>query len=142
MSILNWFTYRSPKQRKKDSERYLKWAFPYGERQREIVVSLLGELIKDEPRLTMASYLIARQEVIGDWEEVLEGNSSCSEEGLIKGSIALKNTLQKNWERDAALYLAVIEADFNAGEELNYPDAETLRNRALEIKELIRKKKK
>ena len=141
MSILDWFTFRSAKQRKRDEEHYQQWAFPYGQAQRTKVEAFLKQFSKETPKIALAAYLLAKEAMIGDWEDGLEGGITIDEAALRRGFAALKNILSGADAMTKGLYLALIEADFATDEQLHYPDAKDLRVRAEAIVNMIDSRK-
>lgn len=140
MSILDWFTYKNAKQRKREEEHYQQWAFPYGQDQRLKIESIIKQFSKESPKIAMAAYLLAKEAMIGDWEDGLEGGIVIDEEALKRGFVATKRLLAGEDALAKAWYLALIEADFKIDEKLLYPELEELRVRAEEIVSIVNRK--
>lgn len=135
MGFLDCFTYKSTKRRKYDSNQYIKWAFPYGDDQKERIESLLKELTNEKPQIALSTYLIGKEAAIGDWQDASEGIKKMSLHLAVK---PIKRVLQTKNEDDVSIYLALIEADFHIDESLNYPSVETIEKRAKEIIEELK----
>lgn len=144
MSILNWFTMKSPEQRAADSAQYDRWAFPYGEEQRQRITVLLSALLPEEPPSTaMAVYLIAREGYTGPYQADQAARQGRTEEQRLQGCrTALKKQLPGPHRDKAPRYLALILADQAVGPELAYPAPEELLRRAETLAPLLRAPKR
>ena len=127
MGLLESFSYKSPKERQYESNQYLKWAFPYGDNQKAIIENLLKELTDEKLNIALSVYLIGKQAAIGDWRD--DKDKLLLEEAISP----IQRILQSKNKNIVAIYLALIEADFNVDETLNYPDVVTIKKRAEEI---------
>lgn len=135
MGLLQWFAYRSPRKQKRDSRKYDAWAFPYGDVQQEIIEKLLKGLFpKESPRIAMARYLIGREGYIGDFEEEAEDREGITQENCrLRAGLRLRNQMNGMVGEDLGRYLALIEADAQIDEDLNYPSLEQLRQKGSEL---------
>ena len=60
-SIASWFTFKSAKQREREQREYARWAFPYGEAQKEKLTQLIRELLpKEDIRAALSVFLMGR----------------------------------------------------------------------------------
>lgn len=144
MGLLQWFAYRSPRKQKRDSRKYDAWAFPYGDAQRKIIQELLKDLFpKEAPRIAMARYLIGREGYIGDFEEEAEDREAFTREDcLLQAGLRLRNQMNGAVDEEIGRYLALIEADAQIGEDLNYPSADRLRQNGAELADWFLKNRK
>lgn len=135
MGILNWFTFKSPEERARDSRLYDRWAFPYGEAQKAKVRERLRQLLPEEaPSTAMAVYLIGREGYLGHYKETPEELARRTEEEKLRGgAAALKKQLLGRNRRLLPRYLALIVADEQVDEELCYPPEDALRQAAQEL---------
>lgn len=136
MGFADWFTYKSAKQRAKEEKLYARWAFPYGEAQREKLTQLMQELMPQEnPKAAMAVFLIGREAYLGSYHEDPEDLQERQESEKME---ALDRILDKQlfgrYRKLQPYYKALILADAQVDETLNYPGAEELRRRAEELK--------
>lgn len=144
MGLIEWFAYRSPKQRRRDSRRYDRWAFPYGEAQHDAIAALLAQLFpRESPKIAMARYLIGREGGTGDYQDDPEDHAGRTEyQTRLYAAKRLKGQMRgAEWE-EIALYLALIEADLAIDEALHYPDAAQLRERVPALVQWMTEQKK
>lgn len=133
MSVINWFVIKSRKQREADSRRYDKWAFPYGELQKQTVSEVLKLLLPEEaPQTAMAVYLIGREGYRGSYLAD-EEDARTEEEKRRDAWYALKKQLPGNHRKKLPRYLALILADAGIDENLHYPSPEALFQSAAEL---------
>ena len=134
-SITDWFMFKSPKQRAREEKKFAKWAFPYGDAQREKIAALLRELMpKEDPKVAMAVFLLGRQAYRGschDDPEDLEERSESQKMAALDRQ--LESQLFGRYKRFLPYYKAMVLADLDVDETLNYPSAEELRRRAEEL---------
>lgn len=120
MSIVDFFTVKTPWQRKKEQEEYNLWAFPYGQAQLDAVKALILELMPDEKTTGIAVYLIGREAY-----QSAEGHAP-----LEAAYDAMSPMLPGKHKKKLLLFLALIQADINIDETLQYPDAQAIRDAA------------
>ena len=135
MGLLQWFAYRSPRKQKRDYRKYDAWAFPYGDTQQAIIQELLKGLFpKEAPRIAMARYLIGREGYVGDFEEEAEDREGITQETCrLQAGLRLRNQMNGVAGEELGRYLALIEADAQIGEDLNYPSLDQLRQNGTEL---------
>ena len=127
----NWFTFKSAAQRKKEREEYDLRLFPYGEKQRQTIVSILKQLLDHfDGELSLYQYLVCKDILITADEKTI------SREKIDELTSALRFTMKKKNRDDLFSYIALCEADLKIGEDLNYPDIRTLKERAQELKKI------
>ncbi len=123
--------YKSEEQRKKEAEAYNAKQFPYGEKQREKLLSLLKELLpRFDEEISVYQYLVCK-DMTGSWKD-----QSNDRKKIDQIADSLKFTLKKKNRDDLYLYLALCEADLSIDEKLDYPDIEALKERAEELKKI------
>ncbi|MDR1821829.1 MAG: hypothetical protein LBQ91_05255 [Oscillospiraceae bacterium] len=133
---LQIFKWQSKSAAEAEQERYAKWAFPYGEKQKEAISKLLLELFpKESVATTLVPFLTAK-------ELFDERRKNNSEEDTLD---FLLNQLKKYKRligvKRMPTYLAVVVADRYAGEDCVYPSADEIRAKA-EVIEAMRVPKK
>ena len=127
----NWFTFKSAAQRKKEREEYDLRLFPYGEKQRQTIVSILKQLLDHfDGELSLYQYLVCKDILI------TADDKTISREKIDELTSALRFTMKKKNRDDLFSYIALCEADLKIGEDLNYPDIRTLKERAQELKKI------
>ena len=123
-----WFGMRSAKQKAQDAQNYNRWAFPYGQSQRQKIESILKDLFPDEdPLIAMMLFLQGKEAYTG--EDPLEGKGprNCSEQTRIDYAVgAMKETLTGRLRKRLPLFLALIVADQQVDETLQYPQKSEL----------------
>ena len=134
MGFADWFTFKSAKQREKEAKMYARWAFPYGEAQREKLTQLMGELMpKENPKAAMAIFLMGRQAYRGAYDDDPEDLQARDESQKMAALDRLLETqLFGKYRKLLPYYKSLVLADADVDETLNYPSAEELRRRAEE----------
>ena len=136
-SLMDLFVFKSAKQREREAKKFDRWAFPYGEPQREKLKELLkGLLPKEDPKVALAMYLIGRQAYRGSFKEDAEDLAERTEAQKIKAlDYQLSTQLFGRYKKFLPYYKALVLADAQVDETLNYPSVEELRRRAEELAE-------
>ena len=134
-SIADWFTFKTAKQRERDERNYARWAFPYGDAQKEMLLQLIRELMpKEDPRAALSVFLMGRQAYRGsfrdDPEDLAERTSQDQMNAL---DAVLANQLFGKYKKFIPYYKVLVLADLDVDETLNYPTAEELRRRVEEM---------
>ena len=134
-SIADWFTFKTAKQRARDERNYARWAFPYGDAQKEMILQLIRELMpKEDPRAALSVFLMGRQAYRGsfrdDPEDLAERTSQDQMNAL---DAVLANQLFGKYKKFIPYYKVLVLADLEVDETLNYPTAEELRRRVEEM---------
>ena len=123
-----WFGMKSAKQKAEEARLYERWAFPYGLPQRQKLEVILKELIPEEDsKIAMMLFLQGKQAYTG--EDPLEGKGPrhCSEKTRIAYAIrAMEENLRGKMRPRIARFLALIIADQQIDETLDYPTEEQL----------------
>lgn len=134
-SIADWFTFKTAKQRARDERNYARWAFPYGDAQREKLDSLIRELMpKEDPKAAMSVFLMGREAYRGSFRDDPEDLAERTEQNKMK---ALDRTLESQlfgrYKKFIPYYKALVLADLGVDETLQYPSVEELRRSAEEL---------
>ena len=134
-SLMDLFAIKTPKQRERDAKKYDRWAFPYGEAQRQKVIELLKELLpKEEAKAALAVYLMGREAYRGSFRDDPEDLAERTEERKLRAlDYQLETQLFGRYKKFIPYYKALVLADAEVDETLNYPSAEQLRRRAEEL---------
>lgn len=131
-SVMEWLGFKTAKQRALEAKRYDRWAFPYGQPQKEKIVALLGELIPEEKsKMALLVFLQGKQGYTGG--NAAEGKPPrvCSDEKRIYyAQWAMETTLRGKLRKRMPRYLALIIADQKVDGELQYPSIAELRQQA------------
>ena len=133
----DWFTFKTPKQREREAKKFDRWAFPYGEPQRQKLMELVKELLpKEDPKAAMAVYLMGREAYRGSFKDEEEDLAERTEERKLRAlDYQLKTQLFGRYKKFIPYYKVLVLADAQVDETLNYPSVEELRRRAEEIAE-------
>ena len=115
---------KSAKEREREDRAFFQWAFPYGKAQQERVKALLKELFpRERPEMAMVAYLTAREayrDRYGDFAD---------DPRFDPVAMAFRNLERNNIRlprEDIPLYVALLVADSQVGEDLAYPSREEL----------------
>ena len=133
--IADWLTFKSAKQRAKEEKQYARWAFPYGEAQKEKVTQIIRELLpKEDPKAALALFLMGRQAYRGAFNDDPEDLEERTEEEKITAlDKMLAVQLCGRSKKYIPYYKVLVLSDLDIDETLNYPTAEELRRRAEEL---------
>jgi len=131
-SIADWFTFKTAKQRQRDERNFARWAFPYGDAQREKITQLIRELMpKEDPKAALSVFLMGREAYRGSFRDDPEDLAERTEDGKMKALDAvLANQLFGRYKKFIPYYKVLVLADMEVDEKLEYPSAEELRRRA------------
>ena len=123
------FSWKSRATQEREQEEYAKWAFPFGEKQRERLEALLLAVFpKESVTATLISFLTCKEL----YEGVLKKSDSVDDavNTLINKHKRYKRILRK---KDMPSYIALVLADADVDENCEYPDADEIREQAQEI---------
>ena len=136
-SLMDLFVFKSAKQRERDAKKFDRWAFPYGEPQREKLKEIIKQLLpKEDPKAAMAVYLMGRQAYRGSFKDDAEDLAERTEAQKIKAlDYQLSTQLFGRYKKFFPYYKVLVLADAQVDESLNYPSVEELRRRAEELAE-------
>ena len=124
----DWISIKTPAQRAKEAQRYDRWAFPYGQNQREKIEQLLAQLLPEEDsKIAMMLFLQGKQAYTGEEPIWGDGPRECSDRERIAYAIrGMEENLRGKKRIRIARFLALIIADQQIDETLNYPTKEEL----------------
>lgn len=129
-----FLSFVSPKQKEREQRAYEKWALPYGEPQRQKLLSLLKELYPSEsPQMALTAFLSGKAiytDKDGDYEDTPE-----EFDPIAATHFEITTYFVKKKSVDVYPYIALIEADIAIDEQLAYPTAEELLERAKVLKQ-------
>lgn len=136
-SLADMFTFKTRRQRERDAKRFDRWAFPYGDPQRQKLIAIIKELLpKEDPKAALAVYLTGREAYRGSFKDDAEDLAERTEERKLRAlDYLLKEQLFGRYKKFIPYYKALVLADAQIDEQLNYPSAEELRRRAQELAE-------
>lgn len=134
-SIADWFTFKSAKQREREQREYARWAFPYGEAQKEKLTQLIRELLpKEDPKAALSVFLMGREAYRGSFQDHPEDLAERTESNKMKAlDKTLTTQLFGRYKKFIPYYKVLVLADLEVDETLQYPSAEELRRRAEEL---------
>ena len=134
-TIAEWFTFKTAKQRARDERNYARWAFPYGDAQREKIMALIVELLpKEDPKAALSIFLMGRQAYRGSFRDDPEDLAERTEQDKMAAlDQILQTQLFGRYKKFIPYYKVLILADLAVDETLNYPSVEELRRRAEEL---------
>ena len=135
MGFADWFAFKTPAQRKLESQMFDRWAFPYGLEQREKLQKILMELMpKEDPTAGMAVYLIGSEAYLGSFKADPQKLAERTETRRMNAmDYVLNGQLRGRLKKYLPYYKAMILADANVDENLNYPSIEELKKMAEEL---------
>ena len=130
--IADWFSFKSAKQRERERKQFAKWAFPYGDAQRDKVFELVKELLpKEDPKAAAAVFLMGREAYRGSFKDDAEDLAGRTEKDKLAAlDSILRTQLFGRYKKFIPYYKALVLADSRVDETLNYPSVEELRRMA------------
>ena len=122
MALGDWsiFSWKSKTQQQQEQVDYEKWAFPYGQKQREKLVKLMLEIYPKENEATTLIPFLTCKELFG---------KLCKTPDMFDEAIGKMLTDVKKYKRiirkkDMPMYVALVVADSRIDEDCNYPTAQ------------------
>jgi len=112
----NLFSWKSKEQQRREDEEYARWAFPYGQEQRNKLVQLMLEIFPKESEATTLIPFLTCKEIYENLRRQ-EGHEGAVRKMLMNVK-KYKRIIRKT---EMPIYLALVLADARAGEALNYP---------------------
>ena len=136
-SLMDMFAFKTKKQREREEKQFDRWAFPYGLPQREKLVEIIAELLpKEDPKVALALYLMGRQAYRGSFKDDPEDLADRTEAKKLRAlDYQLSEQLFGRKKKLIPYYKALVLADAQVDETLNYPSVEALRRMAEELAE-------
>lgn len=134
-SIADWFTFKTAKQRARDERNFARWAFPYGDAQKDKILQLIQELMpKEDPKAALSVFLMGRQAYRGSFRDDPEDLAERTQQNKMDALDAvLANQLFGRYKKFIPCYKVLVLADLEVDETLNYPSVAELRRRAEEL---------
>ena len=135
MGFGEWFTFKTAKQRAREEKMFARWAFPYGDAQKEKVSQIIRELMpKEDPKAALSVFLMGRQAYRGSFRDDPEDLAERTKQDQMDALDAvLANQLFGRYKKFIPYYKVLVLADLEVDETLNYPSAEELRRRVEEM---------
>jgi len=123
------FTWKSKATQEKEQEAYEKWAFPYGQKQRDALQELLFAVYpKESVPTTLIPFLTCKELYEGIL--VKAGSRDGAIDVLVNKQKKYKQIIKK---KNMTTYLALVLADADVDEQCEYPTAEEILARAKEL---------
>ena len=141
MGFAEWFSFKSKAEKERELRQYEKWAFPFGSAQKEKLTQLVAELLPEEPgKAAMMIYLMGREGYRGSVKEDPEEIAAKPKERRMRRAMAQVDSMLPNRRKKKLLsrYVALILADSEVDETLNYPSVEQLRRQAEELEPVLK----
>jgi len=129
MSLGGLLQWKSKEQIEEEAAKYEKWAFPFGEEQREAVTSLFSELLpKENSKIALISFLTCKEL----YDKSVKKTESQDEaiRHVAKQASKNRNLIRKH---HLTTYLAVVLVDLDVDEQCDYGSADEVRERVAEI---------
>lgn len=122
-NILSW---KSKAQQQQEQADYEKWAFPYGQKQRENLVKLMLEVFPKESETTTLIPFLTCKELFG---------KLCKTPDMFDEAIGKMLTDVKKYKRiirkkEMPLYVALVVADAKIDAECQYPTVKQIQEMA------------
>lgn len=130
--IADWFTFKTAKQRARDEKNFARWAFPYGQAQKEKILQIIKELLpKEDPKAALSVFLMGRQAYRGSFRDDPEDLAERTQQDQMDAlDQILRNQLFGRYKKFIPYYKVLVLADLEVDETLNYPSVEELRRQA------------
>ena len=114
---ISWLSFKSKATIKREQEEYAKWAFPYGQEQRDNLEKLLKDIYPKEPMPSLLIPFLTCKELYGD---ILEkaGSADAAVDVMINKQKNYKQIIKK---KTMTTYLALVLADAEVDESCRYP---------------------
>ena len=128
MALGEWnvFSWKSKSQQQQDQDDYEKWAFPYGQKQRERLVKLLLELFPKENEATTLIPFLTCKEL---FEKICK-TPDMADTAISKMLNDVKKYKRIIRKKDMPTYVALVVADSRIDAECDYPTAQQIKNMA------------
>ncbi|NLV50233.1 MAG: hypothetical protein GXY20_06010 [Clostridiales bacterium] len=121
---INLFSWKSKEQQKQEMETYEKWAFPFGQAQRDKLVKLMLELFPKESEPTVLIPFLTCKELYCKLAKTPD-QADYAINKLLTDIKKYKRIIRK---RDMPTYVALVSADQKVDENLEYPTAQQIRD--------------
>lgn len=126
------FTWKSKATQQKEQEDYARWAFPYGQAQRDHLEKLLLEVFPGESVPTTLIPFLTCKEL---YENILKssGSRESATDTLINKQKKYKQIIKK---KHMTTYIALVLADAQIDEQCEYPSADDILASSRELEKL------
>jgi hypothetical protein len=128
MALGDWnlFTWKSKATQAQEQIDYEKWAFPYGQKQRQNLVKLMLEIFPKESEQTTLIPFLTAKELFGKF---------CKTPDLFDFAIGKMLTDVKKYKRiirkkEMPIYVALVVADARIDQNCEYPSAQQIKDMA------------
>ena len=127
---IQWLQFKNKKTRERDEREYAEWAFPFGKEQQEKVTALLKELDPKETTPVAMVCLLTAKEIAERVHQIIymPEHQEYAIKCLAKDFKRYKSIYRKPEKRALYCVLGFIELEMT--EELNYPSADEIREKA------------
>jgi len=123
---LNFFIWKSKAQVQQEQADYEKWAFPYGQPQREKLVKLMLEIFPKENEATVLIPFLTCKELFGK----LAKSPDLVDAAINKLLTDIKKYKRIIRKQEMPTYVALVVADSRVDEKLEYPTAQEIKDMA------------
>lgn len=123
---LNFFMWKSKAQLKEEEETYEKWAFPYGQPQRDRLVKLMREVFPKENDATVLIPFLTCKEL---YTKICK-TPDLADYAIRKLLVDVKKYKKIIRKNEMPLYVALVVADSKINDTLEYPTAEQIKEMA------------
>lgn len=128
------FTWKSKATQENEQIEYEKWAFPYGQKQRDNLQALLLEVYpKGNVATTLVPFLTCKELYEGVLRKT--GGRDLAVDTLLNTQKKYKRLITK---KEMSTYLAIVLADASIDESCRYPTADEIRAHTKELEKMRR----
>ena len=130
---IQWLQFKNKKTRERDEREYAEWAFPFGQEQQDKVTALLKELDPKESTPVATVCLLTAKEIAERVHQIINmpEHQEYAIKCLAKDFKRYKSIFRKPEKRALYCVLGFIELEMT--EELNYPSADEIRDKAAKL---------
>ncbi len=130
---IQWLQFKTKRTRERDAREYEQWAFPFGNRQRDMISKILKELLPNEDEKVALVCFLTAKEIVSQVHQImfLPEHHAYAYASMLHDFTRYKRMFRPKETR--SLYCALAVADLEIDENLDYPSAEELQKRADEF---------
>lgn len=122
---INFLSWKSKSQQEQDIIDYEKWAFPYGEEQKNALTKLMHEVFpKENKSATLISFLTCKELFL----KICKTPSLC--DYSVGKMIEMKKYKRLIRKKEMSRFVAIVVADYRVDENLEYPTAAEINDMA------------
>ena len=132
-----WLSWKNKKTRERDAKEYEEWAFPFGQRHREVITEVLKELFPGEDSsIALVCHLTAK-ELVSRYHDIydLPEHHDFAVKSMAKDFKKYRRMFRKGDAR--FIYAALGMIDLDITEDLVYPSVEEIRAKGAELEMLF-----